>query len=338
MARRLSSATLVHAALLLAAANGLQAARRGMARSATRAAARAAVSMSALKPGGNVLAVGNGPVFLLAAKTAAAAGYPTTIVSARTELFNQLLWAEDEDRDANLRILGVTEDEDVTAFNEAVASADALIVAFDAEQTLTDTLLDVVLPAEGGASRVACLSKHLSGKGMGPFVTASKVAANKEVWCAPPERVEMYRSFEAKLKAKVAAKGGDVTIVRGGTLKGGGPGDPESVQAVAPTLAPRFYAEIVADLVNWQLLFDCETRGVELTPGDSAAGPGLQAVFTATASDARPGDSGRVQVAQALVRSLALDGAAGKEFGVTTKAARDHPSDGEWEAEFAKVL
>ena len=201
-----------------------------------------------------------------------------------------------------------------------------------------DTLLDVVLPAEGGASRVACLSKHLSGKGMGPFVTASKVAANKEVWCAPPERVEMYRSFEAKLKAKVAAKGGDVTIVRGGTLKGGGPGDPESVQTVAPTLAPRFYAEIVADLVNWQLLFDCETRGVELTPGDSAAGPGLQAVFTATASDARPGDSGRVQVAQALVRSLALDGAAGKEFGVTTKAARDHPSDGEWEAEFAKVL
>ena len=39
--------------------------------------------MSALQPGANVLAVGNGPIFLLAAKTAAKAGYKTTIVSAR---------------------------------------------------------------------------------------------------------------------------------------------------------------------------------------------------------------------------------------------------------------
>ena len=319
----------MRALLLLASACGLQ---------SGRTARRSSVRMAALAPGSKVLAVGNGPVFLLAAKTAAAAGYGTTIVSARSELFNQLLWAEDEAPSENLQILGVTEDEDVSAFNEAVANADGLLIAFDAEQTLTDTLLDVVLPAEGGASRVVLLSKNLSGKGMGPFVSASKVAANKEVWAAPPERVEMYRAFEAKLAAKVAAKGGELTTVRAGTLKGGGPGDPDSVQNVAATLAPRFYSEIVSDLVNWQLLFDCETRGVSLTPGDTAEGPGFQAVFTATASDARPGDSGRVQVAQALVRSLAIDKAGGKEFGVKTKASRDHPSDADWEAEFAGVL
>ena len=71
--------------------------------------------MAAVPPGGRVLAVGNGPVFLLAAKTAAKMGYKTTIVSAREELFTQLLWSEarEEPRDPNLTVLGVTRDEDV---------------------------------------------------------------------------------------------------------------------------------------------------------------------------------------------------------------------------------
>ena len=60
-------------ALLIAAAAALQAPQRR----------RTAVKMAAVPPGGRVLAVGNGPVFLLAAKTAAKMGYKTTIVSAR---------------------------------------------------------------------------------------------------------------------------------------------------------------------------------------------------------------------------------------------------------------
>ena len=85
-------------ALLIAAAAALQAPQRR----------RTAVKMAAVPPGGRVLAVGNGPVFLLAAKTAAKMGYKTTIVSAREELFTQLLWSEarEEPRDPNLTVLG----------------------------------------------------------------------------------------------------------------------------------------------------------------------------------------------------------------------------------------
>ena len=89
-------------------------------------------------------------------------GYKADDRVCQKSCFTQLLWSEarEEPRDPNLAVLGVTRDEDVEAFNnDAVAgNADGLIIAFDAEQTLTDTLLDVVLPATGGAKRVACLS------------------------------------------------------------------------------------------------------------------------------------------------------------------------------------
>ena len=137
---------------------------------------------------------------------------------ARQDLFEQLLWSEamEETPDSNLKILGITEDEDVEAFNEAVASADGLLIAFDAEQTLTDALLDVVLPETGGASRVAYLSKHLSGKGYGVFSAASKGAANKEVWACDKGRVEMYKAFEKKLEAKLQSRSapGALTVAR----------------------------------------------------------------------------------------------------------------------------
>ena len=322
-----------HGCLLLAAVNALQPARQ----------ARPSVSMAAVPPGGRVLAVGNGPVFLLAAKTAAKAGYKTTIVSARAELFSQLLWSEarEEPRDPNLTVLGVSSDEDVEAFNDAVANADGLIIAFDAEQTLTATLRDVVLPTAGGAKRVAVMSKHLNGKGYGPFVAASKVAANKEVWAADEKQVSMYRDFETKLKQKLASREVEagLTIVRAGTLKGGGPASPDDpVPDATPTLSEKLYDDLAKDIVNWQLLFDCDSRGVALTKGDTAPGPGLRAVFTACASDASPGDSGRVQVCQALVRSLGRDDAEGKEFGVTTAAAEAHATDAEWAAELDRVL
>jgi len=52
----------------------------------------------------------------------------------------------------------------------------------------------------------------------------------------------------------------------------------------------------------------------------------------------RPGDSGRVQCSQALVRSLAREDAAGKQFGVTTATAEAHADDAEWDAQFDRVL
>ena len=77
--------------------------------------------------------------------------------------------------------------------------------------------------------------------------------------------------------------------------------------------------------------------GVTLTPGDTAEGPGFQAAFTATADGACKGDSSRLNVAAALVRSLGRDGVAWRDFGVVKSASRNPPSETEWEAQFAKV-
>ena len=198
-------------------------------------------------------------------------------------------------------------------------------------------MLDVVLPATGGAKRVACLSKHLNGKGYGPFVAASKTAANKEVWAASDKQVQMYRDFENKLKSKLASReGSGLTIVRCGTLKGGGPASPDDpIPDDVPTLSEKLYDDLAKDIVNWQLLFDCDTRGVALTPGDSAEGPGLRAVFTACASDAcrairaRPGLPGLVDHSR--------DDARGKNLASRRRRPR-HSSDAEWAAALDSVL
>lgn len=290
--------------------------------------------MRAVSPNAPIVCVGNGPVFLLTAKTAAAMGHPTTIVSADPELFSQLLWGLDETPLELLSIVGVKTEEDVEKFNAAVESAEGLIVCFDRpDQTLPDKLLEVVKPSE--KKRVVLLSRHLNGKGNGALCAAAKGAANTEVWVAAPGNVDALRSLEETIKGK----NDDVVIVRAGTLKGGGPGDAQSMKAKGdlPTLSYGFYKQGQQDLVNWRLLFDCDTNGVELTRGDTAEGPGWRAILAASSAEAEKGDSGRVGVAQALVRSLTMPQLSNKDFGIQTKSARLPPTDDEWEEMLSKV-
>ena len=55
-------------------------------------------------------------------------------------------------------------------------------MAIDGEDTLSDGLVDVVIPdTSTKLKRVVVMSRNLNGKGMGPFVAASKAAANAEV-------------------------------------------------------------------------------------------------------------------------------------------------------------
>lgn len=68
-------------------------------------------------------------------------------------------------------------------------------------------------------------------------------------------------------------------------------------------------------------------------------GPGARAVFAATGSDgAYDGDSGRCGVAEAMVRSLEVEGAANVDFGVGTAASREAPSEGAWDALLRECL
>mmetsp|Transcript_20758 Transcript_20758/g.33733 ORF Transcript_20758/g.33733 Transcript_20758/m.33733 type:complete len:98 (-) Transcript_20758:151-444(-) len=92
------------------------------------------------------------------------------------------------------------------------------------------------------------------------------------------------------------------------------------------------------DIITWQLLFDCNVRGVKLARGDVMSGPGFKAVFAATGSDEHEGDSGRCGVAEAMLRSLEVERAANVDFGVGTVASREVPSEEEWESLFRECL
>lgn len=256
----------------------------------------------------------------------------------------QLCATEDGAPLSNLELVPAA---DTDRVEELLGETDALLIATDDVGSVVDpAVLDYLLdPAKApGLRRVTAMSRHLNGKGMGPFVTASRRAANAQVWDGG--NAAAYREYEAGVQAAAGRCGAAWTVVRAGTLKGGAAGTAggylEDEADAAPYypqyLHPSYYDMTKNDIVTWQLLFDCSVRGVRLTPGDNEAGPGMRAVFTATGSGEHAGDSGRCGVAEAMVRSLEMDAAANAEFGVGTAASREAPSDEEWEVLFRDCL
>ena len=298
--------------------------------------------MSAVCAPSKVLVVGGGPLAVLTAKTLSSRGYETLLVTSEKGLSEELLSGPEESK---VRLVDPALDEDVAVFEASVANCDALCVAYDSPRTLPAKLLDVVLPETSRVKRIALVSRHLNGEGQNPLVVASKAAANREVWALTNELKEAFSTFETLVRDKAEARGADIVTIRVGTLKGGGPGTSETqeewknAKIDAETLSRAYYAKcIVKDLVNWQLLFDCGTQGLRLTPGDSAPGPGWRAVFTSTSPEAEAGDSGRVATAQAIARALAHPNAGGKSFGINTELSRLPPSNSQWDTLLNTVL
>ena len=182
--------------------------------------------------------------------------------------------------------------------------------------------------------RVVAMSRNLNGSGMGIFVSASRKAANAQVW--DNSNKEAFRQYESNVRTAARnCNGADWTIVRAGTLKGGAGGENNMYPQY---LADSFYEMTKNDIITWQLLFDCNVRGVKLSKGDVRSGPGFKAVFTSTGSEEHEGDSGRCGVAEAMVRSLEVEGAANVDFGVGTLASREVPKEEEWGVLFQDCL
>ena len=178
--------------------------------------------------------------------------------------------------------------------------------------------------------RVVAMSRNLNGKGINFAVKASKISANSEVW--DMGNADKYKAFEKSIQDGAKACSAEYTIARAGTLKGGACGEDEYHQY----LSNKFYEMTKKDIVTWNLLFDCNVRGVALSKGDVLPGPGFQAVFTATGTDGGlPGDTSRCGMAEALVRSLAFENVGNVDFGVSTLEGRIPPSDKEWEELFS---
>jgi hypothetical protein len=265
---------------------------------------------------------------LLTAKLAASNGYNvwTIYPSGEEENFQQLLGTLPD----NLQLIAASND---SQWEPKLKDSSALLIAVDDADSPMDvnTLKYLVNPTRSpNLKRIVAMSRNLNGNGMGFFVSASKRAANAQMWDG--STAGEYRAFEIALQQQVSTlQHAQYTIVRAGTLKGGACGQDGEFD---PFLSKHFYAQVQKDIVNWQLLFDCKCRGVVLKRGDCMPGPGAKAVFTATSPDACAGDSGRAGVAEAMVKSLSQEAAGNVDFGIGTAESRTPPGEQEWESLF----
>jgi hypothetical protein len=177
--------------------------------------------------------VGRGFISVLSAKLSAIAGYKTWLLvpPGQRDIIVSLI----DDDSLNLELVEATDSDRVDSF---VAETDAVIIAVDDDSTMNEGVIEYILnPATAkNLKRVVAMSRNLNGANMGFFVKASKISANGEVW--DNSKADDYKKFEDVIKKQASAVGGEYTIVRAGTLKGGACGeDPLFPQY----LASKFY-------------------------------------------------------------------------------------------------
>jgi len=301
--------------------------------------------MATIEPGSHCLVLGSGPLHLLTAKQAALAGYKTSVFTANDpEEALQLIYSEACPRGSlPLTFLSISDKEQC---EKAIAAADAVMLVTDGESTVTAFAIDAVVPDPSKeptkVKKIVAMSRNLNGKGLGFFSQSAKDFANPEVWAGAQPSIDNYKVFEEKIRSKAATVGADYTIVRAGTLKGGGPGAETATGSgiyphAAYALSPKFYLLGMIAKPNWRMLFDMDAQGAKLVPGDTIEGPGLFAVKAATSWVIEKGDSGRLAVATAMVQSLSQENAANKDFAVCSAEARNPPTQSEWDGMFSKL-
>lgn len=284
-------------------------------------------------PSSAVGIVGRGFISVLTAKIAAVKGYNTWLLIPPGQRDTILgLVSEDYEGIINLELIEAT---DSDAIDGKVESSDAIIFAVDDDGTMDEMVINYILNPKKAqqVKRVVAMSRNLNGKDMGFFVKASKISANSEVWDG--SKIKEYQEFESIIKRQSMLLDAEYTIVRAGTLKGGGRGIDE--EPYDQFLSKKFYDMMKKDIINWQLLFDCNVRGVSLSRGDALPGPGARAVFTAIDSKACPGDTSRCGIAEAMVRSLMWEQVSNMDFAVANVDSRVTPTEEEWNSLFASM-
>lgn len=301
--------------------------------------------MVALSPGDDVMVLGGGPLMLLTAKVAANSGYRSHIVdSVDGGEYEKFLGRDFGGVD-------LIPPKELERLREALNTAHGLIVVSDSEATLADGLLRTATIDNRVLKRVVIMSRNAVTKeggngGLGGFfASAAKAGANRGVWAAGQEAVGRYRTFEAAAARRAADAGAALTIVRAGTIKGGGPGpgeDREGNSRGGPgrsnCLSKYFYdSNPFKDLINFDLLIDTDVLGVQIYPGDTAPLAGVRAVWAAKSGGQEPGDTARPALAQALTQALSQPNAEGADFAVATATSDTLPTQAEWNELFASL-
>eukprot|EP00579_Thalassiosira_antarctica_P010969 CAMPEP_0201920694 /NCGR_PEP_ID=MMETSP0903-20130614/9236_1 /ASSEMBLY_ACC=CAM_ASM_000552 /TAXON_ID=420261 /ORGANISM="Thalassiosira antarctica, Strain CCMP982" /LENGTH=294 /DNA_ID=CAMNT_0048457495 /DNA_START=64 /DNA_END=944 /DNA_ORIENTATION=+ len=222
--------------------------------------------------------VGMGYLPILLAKLAAHRGHGKSWIICPTADVDKMRQLSADASGESLPNLELVPASDTDRVEELLGETDALLIATDDVDSVVDpSILNYLLDPTKSPKmkRVVAMSRNLNGSGMGILVSASRKAANAQVWDNSNE--EAFRRYESDVRTAARdCNGADWTIVRAGTLKGGAGGENN---AYPQYLADSFYEMTKNDIITWQLLFDCNVRGVKLSRGDVRSGPGFRAVF-----------------------------------------------------------
>ncbi|GMH75323.1 hypothetical protein TrST_g7979 [Triparma strigata] len=335
---------------------------------------RASLSLHASKlsvPDSTVLVVGSGPLPLVAVKTAYFAGYkkvyhllPPNVHerSAKLMFGDGYSYTTDEEGCLSPPFTSQSGFDDGScggkikfldggdpSSTEELACVDGIVFASDNfEPAVPLEVANYLMECASDLKQVSVHSKTMNEEGYGWIVSAARKTANKDIWDRNKDDIQKLTSFTEGVKKKAAEKGAGVTVIKTGTLKGGGWGvtnlgdDAEGDEKVGPEgeesygLSDAFYKAVQRDIVNFQMLYDCETSDVYVMKGDVGVGGGGTQVLKANSSKEEAGDSGRKGTAGALVYSLA-SGEAGsnQEFTIRSKEGRRGArGTAEWDAKF----
>lgn len=257
-------------------------------------------------------------LLLLNAKVAAKAGFDATVVCApgTEDGCRRLMYgSEFVGIDAPGHARPISSGDDI---QESLQTADCLIfVAYDTpmEEQACMTLLNF---AQDNLSKVVLLSKMGVTKAKGGFFGGNDA--------------KLLES-ENTLRGICKTKGLDFSIVRGGTLKGGGPGEEGNDFGL-----DRCYYNTLFDVVEASVTMahDKFTLGLDCQPGDTVELPN---VFTQMGSkssfDACAYDSNRIVLAGGVVAAALYEKPV--EFSVSAAKAREPPTMEQWNDALSKL-
>ena len=264
-----------------------------------------------------VLGPGSLDMRLLTAKLAAQSGFPTSIIAGQgaQQLWWETLYGEDyipgEDATGKVRLLTRNDERE-----EAFQNAEALCIVSDGA-ALPEAALNSVLSAAPNVKRCVLISK------MGVTrASAGPLGLGKD-------GVEQ-RDAEERLRAACGTSDIELSIVRVGTLKGGGPG--ASPGGVDVGLARPYYDNIFdIDQLRVTQAYDKVTLGAAVARGDpydlvnQLVRLGRKGSF-----EPQNDETSRVVACSAVV--AALRRASPIEFSVSSAKREAVPTSGQWQA------
>mmetsp|Transcript_48348 Transcript_48348/g.111936 ORF Transcript_48348/g.111936 Transcript_48348/m.111936 type:complete len:291 (-) Transcript_48348:140-1012(-) len=276
---------------------------------------------TALQPPAPVVILGPGSLDLrlVTAKVAARAGFRTSVLSTPQQQYSTRRWmygkdyaegGSDDAENVQLRI-------EPSAIADAVKEASAICLVCDTAP-LPDSSLGSLLDAAEAVQRFVLVSRMgVTHAKAGPFGLGKG-------------DVELLQG-EQRLRDAAAAGGFDLSIVRVGTLKGGGPGKAEL--GLSKAYYDSIY-ELETALVTQS--YDKFTLGAKCAAGDpiDMANP-IMAMAYRGSFDPRNDETSRVVAARAVVGMLRHPAAV--EFSLSSAKGEMPPTEGQWTRMFNEL-